>query len=227
MSDRFLVAVDGPAGAGKGTVCREAARQFGLAYLDTGALYRAVGLHALQQDQWDPEALAQWAAQMDFTFRDLGAEVGFHAFLDGVDVHEQLRREESGVAASKVASMLPVRAALLDFQRAYGAPGAAILDGRDVGTVVLPDAQVKIFLTASLDARAKRRTLELQEKGESVSFTQIRDQMAQRDERDAKRSHAPMVVAAGATVVDTSELTLPQSVQTVARIIARQRDAAD
>ncbi|MBF0155308.1 MAG: (d)CMP kinase [Magnetococcales bacterium] len=215
---RTVVAVDGPAGAGKGAVCRAVAGRFGLAYLETGSIYRAVGLLALRQGLTDPDAVAAAAATMKFTFRRVEASI-YQAFLDEENVTTALRQEEVGIAASWYAALPQVRAALLQFQRHYGAPGAAILDGRDVGTVVHPHATLKIFLTASLDERAKRRFQELQQAGEAVNFQKILAQMAERDARDSGRTHGPLVPAANAVRIDTTHLTLEQSIDRVVGLV--------
>lgn len=215
---RLIVAVDGPAGAGKGTVCRAVAHRFAMAYLDTGALYRAVGLHALDLGREEPEELAAWAAAMPLTFRDDG-QGGFLAWLGEEEISRRLRQEKAGDAASRVSALPPVRQALLAFQRHYGEPGAAILDGRDVGTVVWPDAPLKIFLTADLDERAKRRAFELQERGEVANFQEIRARMAERDARDAGRAHAPLRPAPDAVLVDTTGLSIPECVLKVSQLV--------
>ncbi|MBF0588870.1 MAG: (d)CMP kinase [Magnetococcales bacterium] len=212
------IAVDGPAGAGKGAVCRAVAQRFQMPYLDTGSIYRAVGLLSIRSGQLDPEKLARAAQVMDYLFKDMG-DGSFGAFLGGENVTTELRQEATGERASQVAAMPQVREALLAFQRTYGAGGHRILDGRDVGTVVWPDADLKIFLTASLEERANRRALELQAKGEAVSVQQICDRMAERDARDSGRDHAPMISAADAVVVDTTHLTLEESIEQVVRLV--------
>ncbi|MBF0271177.1 MAG: (d)CMP kinase [Magnetococcales bacterium] len=215
--ERVVVAVDGPAGAGKGAVCRAAAFHFGLAYLETGALYRAVGLISARGGLSDPAELARAAAAMPFAYRPLGE--GRHgAFLGEEDVSLALRDEAVGQAASRVAALPEVRQALLGFQRRYGAGLNLILDGRDVGSVVWPDADLKIFLTASLEERARRRALELQARGEAVNLAELIASMAERDARDAGRAHAPMEPAFGAVVVDTTAMTMEES---CAAVIAR------
>ncbi|ABK42700.1 cytidylate kinase [Magnetococcus marinus MC-1] len=219
MAERLRIAVDGPAGAGKGTVCRAVARRYQWAYLDTGAIYRAVALHALNSENFEETSLAQWAAQMDFRF-EVDAQGDAHAFLEGTEVTNKLRDEQVGETASQVAAMPAVRTALLDFQRNYGSPQSVILDGRDVGTVVLPDADLKIYLTASLQARAQRRTLELQGKGESVSMDRIKSRIEERDARDQSRATAPLAAAPDAQTVDTTYLSQTESIETVARLVA-------
>ncbi len=217
--NRLVVAVDGPAGAGKGAVCRQAAQRFGLTYLETGALYRAVGLLSLQRNLVEPEALAEAAAVMPFAYRWVSGEQ-YGAFLGDDEVTLALRDEAVGQAASKVAALPGVRQALLGFQRRYGGGDNLILDGRDVGSVVWPDADLKLFLTASLEERAKRRALELQLRKEAVNLDELIERMAERDHRDAGRSHAPMMASFGAIVVDTTTLTLAQSQEMVNNLIA-------
>ena len=228
--DRLVITVDGPAGAGKGSVCRALADRLPLAYLETGALYRALGLLALREEGGFPSEsmLAHWAASMPFTFRVVaphgageprsfeGGGGKWHAFLADERVTDLLREENVGQAASRVAAMPSVRQALMAFQRRYGGGDDLILDGRDVGTVVWPDADVKIYLTASLAERAKRRALELQRSGANGSFPRVLAGMMARDERDRRRSHAPLVSAPDAIQVDTTGLTLVQAVQAVA-----------
>jgi cytidylate kinase len=189
----MIIAIDGPAAAGKGTLARRLAAHYGLNYLDTGALYRAVGMSVLRAggDPADP-ASAEAAARA----------------LDPAGLSDPgLRTEDAGQAASKVAAIPAVRAALLDFQRAYAAqaPGA-VLDGRDIGTVVCPDADVKLFVTASVECRAARRLKELLDKGEPAIGERILQEMRERDARDRARSVAPLVPAADAVVLDTTEL---------------------
>ncbi|MBF0358457.1 MAG: (d)CMP kinase [Magnetococcales bacterium] len=213
-----MVAVDGPAGAGKGAVCRAVASRFAFSYLDTGSIYRAVALLSLQKNIESDQELGELAASMPFEFRQVEG-VGFRGFLAGEDVSDALREEQVGRKASHVAAVPQVRAALLTFQRHYGGDKNIILDGRDTGTVVWPDADLKVFLTASLEERAKRRALELQGKGETVSFQKIRDMIARRDARDAGRTHAPLAAAADAQHVDTTRLTLDQSIDCVAKMV--------
>jgi len=195
----MIIAIDGPAAAGKGTLARALAERLNLAYLDTGLLYRATGMAVLRAggDPADPGA-AEAAA------RALTAED-----LDNPD----LRGEDAGGAASKVAAVPAVRAALLDFQRAFAASppsgrDGAVLDGRDIGTVVCPDAKYKLFVTASVETRAHRRFLELRDKGVDVIESRVLHDMVDRDARDSSRSVAPLVPAADAFVLDTSALTV-------------------
>lgn len=217
---RLVVAVDGPAGAGKGAVCRGVANHFDLTYLDTGSLYRAVGLLSLKEGVEDPEQLGHLAANMDFVFQKVNPGV-FCATLFGQDVTQKLREEHIGQTASKVAAMPQVRQALLAFQRQYGGDKNIILDGRDVGTIVWPDADLKLYLSASLQERAKRRALELQARGETVNFAEILATMAQRDKQDSERTHAPLRAAKDAITVDTTQLTRHQSIERVIHLLEK------
>ena len=223
---RWVVAVDGPAGAGKGAVCRAAANQCQLTYLETGALYRALGLLALQEHLQDALALAERAAHMPFAYRAMGNGL-FRAFLADADVTDALRSEAVGQAASRIAAIPSVRTALLAFQRLYGQGESLILDGRDVGTVVWPDADLKIYLTASLEERAQRRVRELQTLGKNVSFPEIYAAMGERDQRDAGRAEAPLKPAVDAVQLDTTELTLAQSIDQVTQLIKKSLKKAN
>lgn len=188
----LVVAVDGPAAAGKGTLAKRLASELGLPYLDTGALYRAVGRRVLDEGG-DPSD----AAAAENAARSLRAE-DLH--------HPRLRAPETDAAASRVAALPGVRAALLDFQRSFAARGGAVLDGRDIGTAVFPDAAAKLFVTASLEERARRRWRERTGRGEGVSLEAVTADMAERDARDARRAAAPMIPAADAALLDTTRL---------------------
>ncbi len=202
----MIIAIDGPAAAGKGTLARRLAEHYGLRYLDTGALYRAVGL-AVMRAGGDPEDAA-------------AAEAAARKLDPGLMEDPELRAAGTGVAASKVAAVPGVRAALLDFQRAFAAqaPGA-VLDGRDIGTVVCPEADVKLFVTASPEVRARRRWLELKEAGEEVPFEEILAQVRERDARDMNRAEAPLRPAPDAHLLDTSELDIEAAFRAARRII--------
>jgi len=202
----MIIAVDGPVAAGKGTLARRIAKRYGFEYLDTGALYRAVGLLLLQnnQDPSDP-ALATAAARN----------------VDQINLQDpRLRAEETGNAASVVAVNPDVRSALLDYQRkvAEHKPGA-VLDGRDIGTIVCPDAQVKLFVTASAEVRAQRRFAELQAKGQSVSLEDIRADLQARDARDQGRKTAPLAKAEDAHLLDTTKLDIEAALEAACQII--------
>jgi cytidylate kinase len=188
----LVIAIDGPAASGKGTLARRLARALGLPYLDTGLLYRAVGRRVLDagQDPADPVVSV------------MAARILAEADLARAD----LRGPAADAAASKVAAIPEVRAALLDFQRQFGRATGAVLDGRDVGTVIFPDAQVKLFVTASPQARARRRWLELRDRGTDVAFAVVQAEMRARDAADAARAAAPLRPAADAILLDTTAL---------------------
>ena len=190
-----VIAIDGPAASGKGTVSKVVSKKLRFNYLDTGKLYRTIGAKYLEGYQ--PIAAAQSLERND---------------LDKYD----LQKPEIAQAASEIASIPEVRAALLEFQRNFSQklPGA-VLDGRDIGTVVCPDARIKIFLTASLEARAKRRYIELRKHDEKINFETILEQIKERDERDQTRRSSPMVAASDAKIIDTSELSINEAVDKV------------
>ena len=186
------IAIDGPAGAGKSTIARALAAQIGFIYVDTGALYRTVGLFMLRAgvDPADAEAVVPRldGVQIALTF----SEGEQHVLLSGEDVSEAIRTPEVSIAASAVSAIPAVRAFLLSLQKELAAANNVIMDGRDIGTVILPDAQLKIFLTASPQARAQRRFAQLQEKGEAVSYDEVLRDIQKRDEQDMTRAAAPL-----------------------------------
>jgi CMP/dCMP kinase len=202
-----VVAIDGPSGSGKGTIGRLLARKLGWHYLDSGALYRLVALAALRDriDFANPAALADAAARLNVRFTPAAA--GDRVYLDGVEVASELRTERAGDAASKVAAVPEVRAALLQRQRDFAVPPGLVADGRDMGTVVFPNAILKVVLTASAEARAMRRHKQLKEKGIDVSLPDLSWDIAQRDARDANRTVAPFKPAPNAHVIDSTSLT--------------------
>jgi cytidylate kinase len=194
----MIIAIDGPAASGKGTLARRLAAEFGLRYLDTGSLYRAVGVAVLQAggDPKDEKTAVAAAQALDLARYS----------------REDLRTEAAGNAASAVAAIPGVRAALLAYQRRYAAaPPGAVLDGRDIGTVVLPNAEVKIFIKADPDVRVQRRVKELRDAGQSIIESAVRADMAARDARDSSRSVAPLVPAQDAWILDTSALNADEA----------------
>ena len=209
------VAIDGPAGAGKSTISKKAASKFGFVYIDTGAMYRAVGLKAVREgvNTTDEEGVTALLGSIDIDIRHDGVEQ--HVYLDGEDVSALIRTPEISMAASNVSKIPAVRLALVEMQRRLAENHDVVMDGRDISSYVLPDAEVKIFLTASLDARAKRRYDELCQKGEKVTFEEVREDMLIRDKNDSTREFAPLKVVEGAQVIDTSDLTLEESVEAV------------
>lgn len=224
--DVIAVAIDGPAGAGKSTIARAAAAQLGFVYVDTGALYRTIGLAVCRRgiDGTDvPGILVTLPEiQVGLTYRD-GAQ---HVLLDGEDVSDAIRTPQISTYASQVSSVPEVRAYLLDLQRDLARRQSVIMDGRDIGTVILPDAKVKIFLTASPEKRAARRCAELREKGQDVTAEGILTDMERRDALDASRAVAPLKQAEDAVLVDTSDLTLKQSIEAVLTVIRDKMEGA-
>jgi len=203
-----VVAIDGPSGSGKGTVCTLLARRLGWHLLDSGALYRLVALAGARAglDRADAPGHAALAGRMQVEF----AHDGEGVLLAGEDVGAAIRTEAAGAGASRVAAWPAVRAALIERQRAFARPPGLIADGRDMGTVIFPSAALKIFLTASADERARRRYNQLKEKDSGVSLAALSLEIAERDRRDATRSVAPLVPAADAIVLDSTALSAPE-----------------
>ncbi len=222
MSNKPIsVAIDGPVGAGKSTIARTAAERLGFIYCDTGALYRTVGLFCTR-DGANLENPGEIAARLPKIRLEIRLVDGLQrVFLNGEDVSDLIRTPEISMAASKVSAVPEVRAALLDLQRDIAGTNNVIMDGRDIGTVVLPNAQVKIFLTASAEVRAKRRFDELIAKGQDVTFEETLKDVNERDYRDSHRETAPLKQAADAVLADTSELDFEQSVELVCGIIRK------
>jgi len=215
MTEVPVIAIDGPGGSGKGTISREVARRLGWHLLDSGALYRLVALDARQRRCRldDAEALAELAMNLDVRFA--GGADDERVTLSGADVTAEIRTEACGQAASQVAAVPEVRAALAERQRAFRRPPGLVADGRDMGSVIFPTAGLKIFLTASVEERAKRRYKQLNDKGIDVSLRALREDMADRDMRDSQRPVAPLRASPDAKILDTTELTIPQVVATV------------
>ena len=213
------VAIDGPAGAGKSSVSRHVAKTLGFLYVDTGALYRAVGLSVLRQnvDPKDREAVVQTLSGTHVSLRFLDGEQ--RVFLNDEDVSDLIRTPQASMAASDVSAIPAVRDFLFALQKDIAAQNNCLMDGRDIGTVVLPHAEVKIFLTASAETRAVRRCKELEEKGMPAPFDEVLADIEQRDYNDAHRPIAPLRQADDAVLVDTSDLTFDESCAAVLRII--------
>lgn len=213
------IAIDGPSGAGKSTLARELARALGYVYVDTGAIYRTVGLYAARQGVDTKNAEAVLARLHEIDIR-LTYEAGVqHVFLNGEDVSEAIRTEQASRHASEVSAIPGVRAFLLDLQRDMAKKQHVIMDGRDIGTVVLPDASVKIFLTASPEARARRRYEELLAKSEPVTYASVYENLIRRDEIDSTRAAAPLRAAEDATVVDTTNDTPDEALARLKHVI--------
>jgi cytidylate kinase len=219
-SKPFVVAIDGPAGAGKSTVAKKLAARLGYAFLDTGALYRAVALEARRRgvDWADGEAVAHVAQEMNISFVPSG-QVNT-VIVDGQDVTREIRAPEMSDGASKVSAHGPVRAALLGLQRRLASASNVVAEGRDMGTVVFPDAGAKFFLTASLEERARRRTQELLAAGRPAQFDAVLQDIVERDQRDSTRAVAPLRRADDAVDIDSGGMTPDQVVQKMAEVIA-------
>lgn len=213
------IAIDGPAGAGKSTIARRLASKLGYIYVDTGALYRAVGVNAMRSgaDTKNPEQVCATLEGADVSLRFVDGEQ--RVFLGEEDVSVAIRTPEASMAASNVSAIPEVRAFLFDLQRDIAAKNNCIMDGRDIGTVVLPNAEVKIFLTASAEVRAKRRYDELLAKGMQADYNQVLEEMIQRDYQDSHRAIAPLKQADDAVLVDTSDMNLEQVIETLDNIV--------
>ena len=219
MSGIINVAVDGPAGAGKSTVSRQAAKQLGYIYVDTGALYRTIGVNALRKGV-DTKDKAAVAATLSDVSVDLVFENGEQkVLLFGEDVSTEIRTPAASMAASDVSAVPEVRAYLFDLQRDIAARSNCLMDGRDIGTVVLPDAQVKIFLTASPEERANRRCKELLAKGQQVNYEDVLAEINERDYNDSHREIAPLKPAEDSVLLDTTDSPQQEVVERIINIV--------
>ena len=220
MNKVYSVAIDGPSGAGKSSVARAAAQKLGFLYVDTGAIYRTVGLAAFRRGigSRDRDAVVSMLPELDIQLR-YGDDGLQHMFLDGDDVSAEIRLPEISIYASDVSAYPEVRAYLMEMQRSLARTNSVIMDGRDIGTVVLPDAGLKIFLTASPEARAQRRLLELEKKGQSVTFEEVLRDIQYRDKNDSERDAAPLKQAEDAVLVDTTEIDFDASCAAVEKLI--------
>lgn len=219
----FNVAIDGPAGAGKSTVAKAVAKEMGLIYVDTGAMYRAMALYMLREgvDLRDTAKIAEKSTRADITIRyEDGVQV---VFLNGENVNAYIRTEEVGEAASVTSPVPQVRENMVRLQKALAAGSDCIMDGRDIGTCVLPKAQLKIYLTASSDVRAKRRYDELTARGESCDLQQIKADIEDRDYRDMHREMSPLKQAEDAVLVDTSDMTQEEVIAEITKLCGQAR----
>ena len=216
---KISVAIDGPSGAGKSTLARAAAKELDFLYVDTGAIYRTAALYMLRRKA-APESAGETAALLPEIDISMTYSGGLQRMLlNGEDVTDRIRTQEVSMAASVVAAHPPVRAFLLEMQRNMAKEHSVIMDGRDIGTVVLPEADVKIFLTASSEVRARRRWLELEQRGTSREFAQLLRETRERDENDSRRAASPLRPAPDAVALDTTEIDFQESLARIIQII--------
>ncbi|MBO5059703.1 MAG: (d)CMP kinase [Clostridia bacterium] len=213
------VAIDGPAGAGKSSIAKAVAKNLGFVYIDTGAMYRAAAVYALENgieivaDAFSNEILNK--IKIDIEYDDDGQRI----LLCGRDVSERIREADASIGASDIATIPAVRLKLVELQRRLAEKSSVIMDGRDIGTYVLPDAEVKIFLTASVDERARRRFAELEKKGMAADFEKVKKDIEYRDKNDSEREFAPLKMADDAVLVDTSDMTIDEVIERITEII--------
>ncbi len=217
------VAIDGPAGAGKSSIAKAVSKKLGFVYIDTGAMYRAVAVYAIEngieikEENFTKEVLDE--IKIDITYEDGTQKI----FLLGKDVSERIREADVSIGASNVAVIPAVRLKLVELQRSLAEKTSVIMDGRDIGTYVLPDAEVKIYLTASSDVRAKRRLLEMKEKGMEADFETVKRDIEYRDKNDSQREFAPLRKAEDAVLVDTSDMTIEEVIDRITEIIREEK----
>lgn len=219
---KFAVAVDGPAGSGKSTVAKEIAKALGILYIDTGAMYRTVGMACLKKGIDPADEGAVVASLDDLDMKIFPEAGGQRILLDGEDITSSIRTEEIGKAASSVAAYQKVREKLVEIQQGLAKEQSVIMDGRDIGTKVLPDAEVKIYLDASVEERAKRRVGELEAQGKTADLEIIREEIAQRDYQDMHRENSPLCRAEDAVNVDTTGLDIPAVTEKLLALIAEK-----
>ena len=220
MNGHYAIAIDGPSGAGKSSLARRCAAAFGFLYVDTGAIYRTIGLAALRAGASPTEegevAPLLRSVRVDLDYDAAGLQ---HMLLNGEDVNREIRMPEISMYASAVSALPPVRAFLLDMQRKFARERSVIMDGRDIGTVVLPDAEVKIFLTADAEERARRRFLELEQRGTPKPYDEVLSELKERDWNDTHRAAAPLRQAEDAVLLNTTGLDFEQSCALLLNII--------
>ena len=218
----YAIAIDGPAGAGKSTIAKVLAKELGLIYVDTGALYRTVGYYTTHRGITLDDIEGITAALSDLTVELKYVDGVQRVFANGEDVSDLIRTPAISMAASAVSAIPAVRDYLLATQRDIAAKNSVVMDGRDIGTVILPDAEVKIFLTASPEARARRRYAELQEKGDPATYEEVLSDMIKRDYDDSHRATAPLKQAEDAILVDTSDMGLAETIAHMKQVVARK-----
>ena len=220
MDRKTSIAIDGPAGAGKTTIAREVARRLGLKYVDTGAMYRAVAWKSLDAGipLSDEEAIVEMAGKMTIDFRPGDGRI----FVDGLDVSEAIRTPEVTRLSSPVSAISGVRRHLVAQQQRLAGGGGVVMEGRDIGSVVLPNAEFKVFLTASVDERARRRFLEMKAKGMDVDIEALKKDIQERDVRDSTRSDSPLTRVPDAVVIDSDKLTIEEVIEEVIRYVMRK-----
>lgn len=215
---KIVIAIDGPAGAGKSTIAKLAAEKLGYAYIDTGAMYRSVAWKFLQTGrEFDEAYISELANTMIIEFKP-EAKVN-RVFVDGTEVTEAIRTPEVTAIVSRVAAIGAVREAMVEQQRRMGEIGGVLMDGRDIGTVVFPHAQLKIFLTASVEERARRRYKEMVEKGQQVELAQLQEDIAARDKQDSERAISPLRQAEDALLLDTSDMSIAQVTDKILQLV--------
>lgn len=219
----FQIAIDGPSATGKSTLAKALAKELSFIYIDTGAMYRAVGLYNIRKniDLNNEDDVVN-------TLKDISIDIKYidkeqRIFLNGEDVSSQIREEKVGMAASIVSTYKKVREVLVDLQRSLANVQNVIMDGRDIGTVVLPNASLKIFLTASSEERTKRRYLELKEKGKDVSIEDVAKELKERDERDTKRANSPLTKAEDAILVDTTNMNIEKTIKHIKNLYEKRK----
>lgn len=223
MAKKLVVAIDGPAGAGKSTIAKIVAEKLGYAYIDTGAMYRSVTWKFLQTGaSFDELFISQLARTMIIEFKP-EANVN-RVFVDGTEVTEAIRSSEVTKNVSKVAAIGDVREAMVEQQRRMGISGGVLMDGRDIGTVVFPNADIKLFLTASVDERALRRYKELVAKGDNVNLEQLKEEIALRDKQDSEREISPLKQADDALLLDTSDMTIAEVAEYIISLVQEKEN---
>ncbi|MGI6631584.1 MAG: (d)CMP kinase [Bacillota bacterium] len=223
---RLRVAIDGPAGAGKSTVARAVAKRLGYTYLDTGAMYRALALTAVDRDipLDDPARLGEMAGSLDLTAREENGV--FRVWVDGEELTDRLRDPGTDKAVKILAMHRPVREVLVRIQRELAKDGGIVMEGRDITSVVLPDAEVKVFLTADVEERARRRWQELQDKGVEMTLEEVLGELVERDRKDHEREWGRLVLVPDSVLVDTSDKTVDQVVDEITRLCEEKRDCS-